>query len=85
MVENVLLSTTGILQGVGQHGKTPWVEVPGGQVAVIVGSMSQTRRGRSSPGRIETDRTEGVADNLAKDWRKDGIGVEVRPPLRPGR
>src|ERR1700722_6715988 len=67
MSEDVGVVAAGFFQGVGQHAHAVVVEMAGRQLAVVVNGLSEARDRRGSPRRLESNRAEGVAEDVATE------------------
>src|SRR2546429_559412 len=72
--QEVRVVATGFLQGIGEDGKATPVPFATRQVALVVSGPGQCPDGRRSPGRVEGDPTEGVAEDFTQ---QSSLGVRV--------
>src|SRR5262249_20079346 len=61
--EDVPVLTTGVLQGIGQHGKPGTVQQAGGEEPMTAGRLCEAPHGRRPPGGGKGDGAEGVAED----------------------
>src|SRR4051794_20710594 len=67
MVDDLGVVAAYFLQSVSQHCKADRFEHPCWQDAVLVGSMGESKDGRSLPCRVQRDRPEGVAKQVPQE------------------
>ena len=72
--ENVSVGASALFQGVGQDGESLNFERPGRQNATVVGRLCQGQHGGNTPGGVEGEGTEGVAEEVAHEGRFPPLG-----------